>query len=181
MVTQLISSKLALHQLYTNRQVRVCTANTMLKQYLFRYQGYVGAALILGGVDTTGPHLHQIYPHGSTDKLPFTTMGSGSLAAMAVFESRWKPDMSEEEGIQLVRDAIAAGIFNDLGSGSNVDVCVIKKSGVHYKRTYEEANKKSTRQNSYRYPRGCTAVLSTKVHNINVETTVQHIEPMDIA
>lgn len=181
MVTQLISSKLALHQLYTNRQVRVCTANTMLKQYLFRYQGYVGAALILGGVDTTGPHLHQIYPHGSTDKLPFTTMGSGSLAAMAVFESRWKPDMSEEEGIQLVRDAIAAGIFNDLGSGSNVDVCVIKKSGVDYKRTYEEANKKGTRQNSYRYPRGCTAVLSTKVHNINVETTVQHIEPMDIA
>lgn len=69
--------------------------------------------------------------------------GSGSLAAMAVFESRWKPNMSEEEGKKLVRDAIAAGIFNDLGSGSNVDLCVIRSSGpAQYLRTYEEANVK---------------------------------------
>lgn len=58
-----------------------------------RYQGHVGAALVLGGVDSTGPHLFTIHPHGSTDKLPYVTMGSGSLAAMAVFESSWKPNM----------------------------------------------------------------------------------------
>ena len=29
----------------------------------------------------------QVWPHGSTDRLPFATMGSGSLAAMAVFEA----------------------------------------------------------------------------------------------
>lgn len=61
--------------------------------YLFRYQGQVGAALVLGGVDSTGAHLFTIHPHGSTDKLPYVTMGSGSLAAMAVFESGWKPNM----------------------------------------------------------------------------------------
>lgn len=32
-----------------------------------------------------------------------------------------------DEGVQIVVDAICAGIFNDLGSGSNVDVCVITK------------------------------------------------------
>ena len=58
-----------------------------------RYQGHVGAALVLGGVDSTGPHLFTIHPHGSTDKLPYVTMGSGSLAAMAVFEKSWKPNM----------------------------------------------------------------------------------------
>ncbi|KAF3821095.1 hypothetical protein GH733_011248 [Mirounga leonina] len=57
------------------------------------YQGYIGAALVLGGVDVTGPHLYSIYPHGSTDKLPYVTMGSGSLAAMAVFEDKFRPDM----------------------------------------------------------------------------------------
>jgi hypothetical protein len=36
----------------------------------------------------------QIYPHGSTDTLPFATMGSGSLAAMAVFESKYKEGLS---------------------------------------------------------------------------------------
>lgn len=42
---------------------------------VFRYQGYIGAALVLGGVDCNGPHLYSIYPHGSTDKLPYVTMG----------------------------------------------------------------------------------------------------------
>lgn len=69
------------------------TALRMLKQLLFRYQGYISAALVLGGVDLNGPTLHTVYPHGSTDKLPYVTMGSGSLAAMSVFESRYKPDM----------------------------------------------------------------------------------------
>src|SRR5260221_3879315 len=58
-----------------------------------RYQGHIGAALVLGGVDATGPHLFTIHPHGSTDKLPYVTMGSGSLAAMAVFESGWGPNL----------------------------------------------------------------------------------------
>jgi hypothetical protein len=66
---------------------------TMLKQYLYRYQGYIGAYVVVGGVDTTGAHLFTVHAHGSTDKLPFVTMGSGSMAAMAVFESGFKENM----------------------------------------------------------------------------------------
>merc|ERR1711893_566188 len=120
MTTQMISSQLELHRLNTGRIPRLCTANRLLKQYLFRYQGYISAALVLGGVDVTGPHLYSIYPHGSTDSLPYVTMGSGSLAAMSVFEDRYKVDMELDEAKELVADAIRAGIFNDLGSGSNV-------------------------------------------------------------
>ncbi len=56
-VTQLISSNMQLHELNTGRQPRVVTAMTMLKQRLFQYQGHIGAALVLGGYDATGPHL----------------------------------------------------------------------------------------------------------------------------
>lgn len=35
--------------------------------------------------------------------------------------------MQRDEGVQLVTEAICSGIFNDLGSGSNVDICVITK------------------------------------------------------
>lgn len=52
------------------------------------------AALVLGGVDCNGPHLHTIFPHGSTDNLPFATMGSGSLAAMSVFEAEYREDLT---------------------------------------------------------------------------------------
>ncbi|XP_064147521.1 proteasome subunit beta type-7 isoform X2 [Loxodonta africana] len=145
MTTQLISSNLELHSLSTGRLPRVVTANRMLKQMLFRYQGYIGAALVLGGVDITGPHLYSIYPHGSTDKLPYVTMGSGSLAAMAVFEDKFRPDMEEEDAKKLVSEAIAAGIFNDLGSGSNIDLCVISKSKLDFLRPFSVPNKKGTR------------------------------------
>lgn len=35
--------------------------------------------------------------------------------------------LQRDEGIEIVCEAICSGIFNDLGSGSNVDVCVITK------------------------------------------------------
>ena len=57
---------------------------------------------MLGGVDPTGAHLYTIHPHGSTDKLPFVTMGSGSLAAMAVFEAKWRKNMSVR--LYVIRD-----------------------------------------------------------------------------
>lgn len=138
-----------------------------------RYQGQVGAALVLGGIDPTGPHLYTVAPHGSTDKLPYVTMGSGSLAAMATFESKWVPSMSRQEAIDLVCEAIEAGIWNDLGSGSNVDVCVIegerdKETGVWSKggkaktdmlRNYRTPNEKVTKERNYKWRR-CVSFLS---------------------
>ncbi|KAH0615588.1 hypothetical protein JD844_005036 [Phrynosoma platyrhinos] len=254
MTTQLISSNMELHSLSTGRLPRVVTANRMLKQMLFRYQGYIGAALVLGGVDVTGAHLYSIYPHGSTDKLPYVTMGSGSLAAMAVFEDKFKPDMElsrvpdfqvctnvsqaclafqglrfdeiilepsstvthdddddeiitaeavsegrpalhiwvgkylnvcleffsqEEEAKQLVREAIAAGIFNDLGSGSNIDLCVLSKNKLDFLRPYDTPNKKGERQGRYRCEKGTTGVLTEKVTLLDLEVTDETVQTMD--
>ena len=102
----MVSAQLELHRYGTGRQARVITAMTMLKQHLFKYQGHVSAALVLGGFDLNGPHLFTVYPHGSTDALPFATMGSGSLNAMAVFEAGYKDGMTKEEAMLLVSNAI---------------------------------------------------------------------------
>lgn len=135
MVTQLISSQLELLRMNTHSQSRIITACTLLKRRLFQYQGHISAALVLGGCDVNGPTIYQIAPHGSTAKLNYTTMGSGSLAAMSIFESSWREDMDEAEAVKMVQRAIGAGIFNDLGSGSNVDVCIIRKDqSVDYRR-----------------------------------------------
>merc|ERR1711985_47411 len=107
--TQLMESQMELLRMAMNTQPRVCTVVRRLSTMLFKYQGYIGCALVLGGVDVTGPHLYQIYPHGSTDMLPFTTMGSGSLAAMSMLETGYRMDLSIEEGKSLVAKAIRAG------------------------------------------------------------------------
>eukprot|EP00879_Flechtneria_rotunda_P027821 GHRR01029825.1.p1 GENE.GHRR01029825.1~~GHRR01029825.1.p1 ORF type:complete len:230 (+),score=56.86 GHRR01029825.1:91-780(+) len=154
-VTAMVSSNLELHKYATGRQSRVVTALTLLKSHLFRYQGHVSAALILGGVDIHGPHLFTIYPHGSTDALPYATMGSGSLNAMAVFEASYKDNMTREEAMALAARAIRSGVYNDLGSGSNVDLCVITKDSVDYLRNYEFLMGKTyTRQFPVKYPPG---------------------------
>lgn len=44
-----------------------------------------------------------------------------------------------------MRDAIAAGIYNDLGSGSNIDICVISKNKLDFIRPYDVANRKGER------------------------------------
>jgi len=177
--TAMVSSQLELHRLATGRESRIATAKTLLKQYLFRYQGHVSAALVLGGVDFEGPHLYTIYPHGSTDSLPYVTMGSGSLAAMAIFEAHYKPNMEKQDAINLVRAAITAGIFNDLGSGSNVDIVVLTKGAVEIKRNYDKPNeRKFRREKPYAFPRGTTPVLSTTVTPLSSLVTVT--EQMEI-
>ena len=164
----------------------------MLKQHLFRYQGHIGAYLVVAGVDPTGAHLFTVHAHGSTDKLPYVTMGSGSLAAMSVFETQWKPNMTRDEAVQLTSDAIQAGIFNDLGSGSNVDVCVITKEKATLLRNYIKPNVREEKERNYRFPRGTTAVLNEKVitkedlskyitvHEIREDDQGQAAEQMDV-
>mmetsp|Transcript_7639 Transcript_7639/g.23600 ORF Transcript_7639/g.23600 Transcript_7639/m.23600 type:complete len:280 (+) Transcript_7639:41-880(+) len=168
--TAMIASQLDLLRLSTRTQSRVVAAVTLLKRMLFKYQGHISAALVLGGVDCKGPALYQIYPHGSTGRLPYVTMGSGSLAAMSVFETGYRDGMDENDAIDLVKDAIFGGIFNDLGSGSNCDVTVIRADGSSdVKRGYRKPNDVSQlraaylRPGSVRPPVGATAVLSTSV------------------
>ena len=74
----------------------------------------------------------------STTQSAFTTMGSGSLAAMSVFERGYTTDLSLEECKALACEAICAGILNDMGSGSRVNITVIKKDNevIHYRPYY---------------------------------------------
>ena len=119
-------------------------------------------------------------------------MGSGSLAAMAVFEARYREDMDEASAVTLVRDSIRAGIFNDLGSGSNVDITIIRKDEVSRVRTYENAaGDADTYKNKYERPKqlippaGATFVIeeSFKPHKQTVLATAvtAGVAEMDIA
>lgn len=190
--TAIISSNLELHALSTGRKPRVVTCMTMLKQHLFRYQGHIGAYLVVAGVDPTGVGLFTVHAHGSTDKLPYVTMGSGSMAAMATFETRWKQNMTRQEAIDLASEAIQAGIFNDLGSGSNVDVCIITADKTTLMRNHIKPNQREEKQRSYKFKRGTTAVLNEKiitreeiskyvtVHELSSDDDVVVVEKMDV-
>ncbi|CAG0920479.1 unnamed protein product [Notodromas monacha] len=169
-----VEAQLEMHRLNTGRTVPVRCAKQILQQLLFRYQGYISAYFIVGGVDFHGPYLAEIHAHGSAMVLPYTSTGSGSLAAIAMLEAAWKPDMEEEEAKKLMSDAITAGIMNDLGSGSVVNLMVIKKDSVTVLNKFNQPVSKGERSGTYRYKKGTTAVLSTNIIPIEVESSVVH-------
>ena len=155
---------------------------------------------MLGGVDATGPHLFTVHPHGSTDKLPYVTMGSGSLAAMAVFESEWKANMEvslyvkyifysfilffqREDALSLVKAAISAGIFNDLGSGSNIDACIITANHTEMLRNVEMPNQRVQKERDYKFRRGTTAWKKEDIRKLIIDENVSSIvgDEMDIS
>lgn len=50
-----------------------------------------------------------------------------------------------ERAKDLVRAAVQAGIMDDLGSGNNIDLCVISREGVDYIRPFQESQFKDNR------------------------------------
>ena len=62
-----------------------------------------------------------------------------TLPALHSSQTPPPPSISQlEEAKLLVKDAVTAGILGDLGSGSNVDLCVITKANVDYLRGYDQ-------------------------------------------
>jgi 20S proteasome alpha/beta subunit len=125
--------------------VNVHAACRWLQSALYEQGGSCQANLIVGGVQVPDRNsgtarrrggarksvavLRAIHPHGSSDDVKFAALGSGGLAAMAVLESRYRPHYPTlQDAIRLVTDAIRAGISNDLGSGSSIDLCILDSS-----------------------------------------------------
>ncbi|XP_033831068.1 proteasome 20S subunit beta 13a [Periophthalmus magnuspinnatus] len=177
--TDFLSSNLAIFTLNSGRNPRLVMAANILQDMLYRYHGNIGANLILGGVDCTGNHLYKVGPWGSVDTMPYMAMGSGDLAAMGILEDRFMPNMEMEEAKELVRAAIQSGIMNDLGSGHNIDLCVITREGVDYIRPFQESQYKDNRKTKYKYHPGTTPVLTQKVVPLKLEVVQERVQRMD--
>lgn len=157
-VTRMAEKELAIFSYKHMRDPYVSHCERLICDYLYGYSGQIGAALVLGGIDSNGIFLYSIHPNGYSTQLNFTALGSGSLAAIAVVESGYRKDMEREDAIKLGVEAVKAGILNDLYSGSNVDLCIIDLDGVQHKRSYVVVEKRKN-ENEIKYPVGCVEVL----------------------
>jgi 20S proteasome subunit beta 2 len=108
------------------------------------------AVIIVGGMDSTGPGLFQLGAEGVPTRVTFGALGSGCTDALAVLEQARRDwlkgaetstvplfveNVNVKDAVATVRRAVQAGILNDLGSGSHVDLCVITAEGS---RTWRE-------------------------------------------
>lgn len=176
-VTKMLSGTLRLMELNTGRKARVVTALRHAKQHLFNYQGYVGAYLLIGGVDPTGPHLYECSANGTTMAKPFAAQGSGSYAAISVLERDFKPDMAEEEAVNLVQCALQAGMHGDNASGNSLNLVIMRPEKTEFKGPIvpEFCKQPEPVDLSYKFKTGSTQVLKRKTVKFDV------IESMDVS
>ena len=57
------------------------------------------------------------------------SFGSGSPFSLGLLEADWKSDMSNAEGIDLIKTAISASRERDAASGFKIQICTIDKDG----------------------------------------------------
>ena len=165
----MIKRELEMHRLNTHSENRVLHAVGRFTEHCFGYGGHVGVHLIVGGYDAKGPQLLEVSSDGHSKHSPFLTTGSGSLAAMGIMETEYKEDMNQEEAVALVSKAIEAGIYHDLGSGSNLDVCIIKKGKVEMMRNLKHDNfKMFSKPNGYTFRKDRVQVLEEYHHKLDV-------------
>jgi len=75
---------------------------------------------MVAGYDHKGPSIYLVDNDGMRCKVPdFVSVGSGSLNAYAVLDSRYKEEMTDEEAIKLGREAIMHATYRDSGSGGS--------------------------------------------------------------
>lgn len=162
---EMIKRELELHRFNTHSENRVQMAAGRVSTHVFNYGGHIGTHLIMGGVDVKGPQLIEISSDGHMKASCFLSMGSGSLAAMAVLETDFRENMTQDEAQALVVRAIEAGIYHDLGSGSNVDCVIIKRGKVEYKRGLKTDNfKMFAKPGGYQYRQDRVVVLEEYRH-----------------
>ena len=96
-----------------------------------------GVSFLVGGVDSTGPHLLETDPSGMIYEWVAGTIGRGSGVVSKLFKQKWKENMSEKEAIQLAIEALEKA---EKEKGI-LEIAIVKK-GENFRKISDEEIKK---------------------------------------
>ena len=136
LITKLIGAELRLIEIRKEKSVSVKEAANLLSgivyQNIRKFSTIPGIShFILGGKDSKGFHIFDIYPDGSLSECrDFLSSGSGSVMAYGVLETIYKQDLSIQEGVNLAVQCLNAAIQRDMNSGDGIDIIKITNKGV---------------------------------------------------
>jgi proteasome alpha subunit len=103
---------------------RICD----FKQTYTQYGGVrpFGTALLIAGVDETGPRLFSTDPSGALMEYKASSEGSGRSGAMAFFEENYKENITLEDAIDMGIKALHKGTEGKLNPDA-IEIGVVKK------------------------------------------------------
>ena len=129
-------SELRLKKIRTGKEVTVTEAANLMARMVYnnirRMSMIPGVShFIMGGYDTSGFYLYDIYADGSISLLDdYISSGSGSVMAFGVLDTLFKKDQTLDDGVKLALKAINAALQRDIATGNGIDIFTITKEGV---------------------------------------------------
>ncbi len=119
-----MKSELRLYELENGFRPSIKVASSLLATIIHggfrRYQPW-WVQLLVGGVDRRGAHVYVLDPSGSLSEEDYIAIGSGTLLAVGVLESSWKPDLTKAKAKELAITALKTAIGRDLATGNGID------------------------------------------------------------
>jgi len=117
---------------------RICD----FKQTYTQYGGVrpFGTALLIAGVDDTGPRLFSTDPSGALMEYKASSEGAGRSGAMEYFEKNYRDDLNMEEAIDMGIKALSKGTEGKLNPEAT-EIGVVDKNFKFYILPQDETNK----------------------------------------
>jgi proteasome beta subunit len=137
-VVEVLKVNAKLYKLNNGRPMPINAAARLVSNVLFSARGGLMAQIIVGGVDSTGPHVFSLDPLGSLLEEKCVATGSGSPIAYGVLEDKYKEGSTIEEILPVVVRAVDSAMKRDIASGDNYDIAVITKNGYRSLSTEEK-------------------------------------------
>ena len=85
--------------------------------------------VIVGGV-VDKPILYTLDPLGSVLPDEYAAVGTGAEMALGVLDPQFKPNMTEDEAVDLAKKAVRSASMRDSASGDGLDVMIITADGI---------------------------------------------------
>ncbi len=123
-LVDLMRSELRFYKLENNFDPSVKVAGSLLATIIHGgYRRYTPwwVQLLVAGVDRRGSHVFVLDPSGSLSEEDYVAIGSGTLLAMGVLESSWKPDLTKAKARELAISALKSAIGRDTATGNGID------------------------------------------------------------
>ncbi len=136
LIIKLIRAELKLKEVRTGKRPTMKEAANLLGGLLYANIRQMSmlpgvAHFLLGGKDTSGVYLYDLFPDGSVTKIKdYVSSGSGSVFAYGVLATQYKPDMTAAEGVKLAVRCINTALQRDSASGNGVDVVVVNEKEI---------------------------------------------------
>jgi len=140
-VVDILTANAHLYKINLNRPMPVASAARLVANLLFNAR-YIPLAtqVLVGGVDTTGPHVFNLDPYGSLTEEKSVSTGSGSPIAYGILEDKYREGLAISEVLPTIAKAVNAAMKRDVASGNNYNIIVIDKHG--YKELTDEEKSK---------------------------------------